>query len=100
MSDWITHDGMGLPVPPGTMVTITFRNGRTSGPYPAWTEKIDWLGRIRTAKATDPFWGGWGWALPRNSTPSRFHILAYRIETPAAFEQLKRLAEAPEKVPA
>jgi len=35
MSDWIKHDGDGMPVDPNKMVLVRWRNGEVHGPLQA-----------------------------------------------------------------
>lgn len=71
MGEWIEHDGMGLPVPVGTMVQVKLRNGEIEGPFGAGTIHP---GHYQIV----PEWSKWHWAMP--SCRAYFDgIIAYRL---------------------
>jgi hypothetical protein len=69
MSEWIEHDGKGIPVPANTEVEVRFRDGDPVGtlePKLAWT----W-----GENSIDSNW------VHHPKLPSRDDIVAYRIIT-------------------
>ena len=69
ISDWIDHDGNGMPVHPETRVTVRFRDGMA--------ERVD-----QANKAL--FWGGDEVGSNWNHTsPCSADIVAYRVHTPS-----------------
>lgn len=74
MSEWIEHDGSGLPVPVGTIVVVRYFSGQLSEPYPAGT----------IVDTENPAPWGWNCSWHWSHRGMRFvnhpqNIVAYRI---------------------
>ena len=94
---WIVHDGLGCPVPVGTVVLI--RAETPSGTACTREYFVDHL--VASCRS----WRGavFGWRVEESIYPSGkigvgMWVTRYRLRNSASFEKLKRLAEAPPPV--
>lgn len=88
MSEWIEHDGMGLPVPLGTIVVVKLNCGDIVGPYKAGMHHEN----DRNLRGKDQY-SAWHWACPENYFGfNALSIVAYRIVNDG--EEAKREARS------
>lgn len=99
---WITHDGLGLPVPVGTLVKVVYANGTTQE-WRAGMGRISIFGDPVSGPRTEyrPERCVWSWALPGSCVPPRLRVVRYRVRKPRGLVICEALlADLPERVDA
>lgn len=73
MSNWIEHDGKGMPVDGETLVHVRFPDG--------YEDTVSTEGEALQPSPANYWSTSWSWT---NTTPLNVEIIAYRVHTPAS----------------